>query len=301
MAKKIKIAIDAGHGSNTAGKRTPDGYKEHWINTMCASYFDIACRRCGFETFKSGWDDNDGTDDVDVTILSRQKAIRAAGVDASVSWHANAYGSGWNSAQGVETIMHVTESKRGDSEKMAKLVQAELVKGTEQKNRGVKTGNFGMCNATYMRCDAAVLIEIGFMTNQFEAGLMRKDAFCKEQAEDACRGLCKYYGAEYVPEFASTTSSTSVASNQKPSYTVGRTYTLQVELKVRTGPGTIYAAKKHTELTDAGKKCDADGDGALDAGTRVTCKEVSINGNDVWIRVPSGWIAAIYNKKKYVK
>lgn len=31
MSKKM-IAIDAGHGSNTAGKRTPDGYREHWIN-----------------------------------------------------------------------------------------------------------------------------------------------------------------------------------------------------------------------------------------------------------------------------
>ena len=35
-----KIAIDAGHGSQTAGKRTPDGYREHWINVKTAYYLE---------------------------------------------------------------------------------------------------------------------------------------------------------------------------------------------------------------------------------------------------------------------
>lgn len=300
MSKKI-IAIDAGHGSNTAGKRTPDGYREHWINVQCSYFFEKAVKRCGFGVIRSGWDDVNAKDDLDPSITSRQNAIRAAGVDAVVSWHANAYGSDWNSAQGVETIIHSVASKLQDSEKLAKLVQAELIKGTEQKNRGVKTGNFGMCNATYMKCDAAVLIEIGFMTNQLEAGLMKTDAFCKEQAEDACRGLCKYYGAEYVPESASTTSSSSAASEQKNSYTVGKNYTLQVELKVRTGPGTNYAAKTYEQLTTDGRKHDADGDGALDKGTVITCQEIRQVGDDIWIRCPSGWLAAYYKKNKYIK
>ncbi|MDY2628243.1 MAG: N-acetylmuramoyl-L-alanine amidase [Lachnospiraceae bacterium] len=294
------IAIDAGHGSNTAGKRTPDGYREHWINVRCSYFFELAVKRCGFKTIRSGWDDTNAKDDPDLCITSRQNAIRAAGVDAAFSWHANAYGSDWNSAQGVETIIHSVASKQGDSEKLAKLVQAELIKGTEQKDRGVKTGNFGMCNATYMRCDAAILIEIGFMTSQLEAGLMKTDAFCKEQAEDACRGLCAYYGVKYVPESASADSSTPVASDQKPIYTVGKIYTLQVELKVRTGPGTNYAAKKHDQLTESGKKHDADGDGALDKGTVITCQEVKQVDDDIWIRCPSGWLAAYYNGKKYI-
>lgn len=203
---KYRIAIDAGHGSQTAGKRTPDGCKEHWINVRHAYYFEKACKRCGFDTVRIGWDDTNAKDDDDVTILNRQKAIRAAGVDVSVSWHANAYGNDWNSAEGVETLIHSVSTKQQDSKALAKLVQAELVTGTTQKNRGIKTGNLGLCNATYMRTKASILIETGFMTNSREAELMKTDLFCQEQAEDACRGLCKYYGVTYIPEAASTSS-----------------------------------------------------------------------------------------------
>lgn len=90
-------------------------------------------------------------------------------------------------------------------------------------------------------------------------------------------------------------------SIEKTDYKAGSTYTLQAEMKVREGAGTDKRAKKHSELTEDGKKHDADGDGALDKGTRVTCKEVKKVGEDTWIRTPSGWIAAIYNGKVYVK
>lgn len=88
---------------------------------------------------------------------------------------------------------------------------------------------------------------------------------------------------------------------EKTNYKVGSTYTLQAEMKVREGAGTTCRAKKHSELTEGGRKHDSDGDGALDKGTRVTCKEVKKVGNDTWIRTPSGWIAAVYNGKVYVK
>lgn len=90
-------------------------------------------------------------------------------------------------------------------------------------------------------------------------------------------------------------------SIERISYKVGSTYTLQAEMKVREGAGTEYRAKKHGELTADGRKHDADGDGCLDKGTRVTCKEIKKNGNDTWIRTPSGWVAAIYGGKMYVK
>lgn len=88
---------------------------------------------------------------------------------------------------------------------------------------------------------------------------------------------------------------------EKKDYKVGSTYTLQAEMKVREGAGTNYRAKSHSELTEDGKNHDADGDGCLGKGTRVTCKEVKKVGNDTWIRTPSGWIAAVYNGKVYVK
>lgn len=97
----------------------------------------------------------------------------------------------------------------------------------------------------------------------------------------------------------------SAQAEEKPvqgsAYTVGRVYTLQAEMRVRIGPGTNYRAKTYKELTADGRKHDADKDGALNKGTRVTCKEVKNAGNNVWMRTPSGWIAAVYEAKVYIK
>jgi len=69
---------------------------------------------------------------------------------------------------------------------------------------------------------------------------------------------------------------------------------------VRKGPGKHYLAKKHSELTPDGQKHDTNNNGALDKGTRVTCLEISYDGEDIWIRTPSGWLAAYYQGKIYI-
>lgn len=91
------------------------------------------------------------------------------------------------------------------------------------------------------------------------------------------------------------------SSSGSTGYKVGNTYTTQVELKVRTGAGTNYRAKKRSELTADGRKHDKDGDACLDSGTRITCQQVKKVGSDVWIKCPSGWIAAKYQGKTYIK
>lgn len=93
----------------------------------------------------------------------------------------------------------------------------------------------------------------------------------------------------------------SEVSTAIPTYALGKVYTTQVELKVRTGPGTNYPAKKHGQLSTDGQKHDADKNGALDPGTKVTCKEVARNGADIWIKSPSGWLAAFYKGKVYIR
>ena len=88
------------------------------------------------------------------------------------------------------------------------------------------------------------------------------------------------------------------------SYKVGTTYTTQVILKVRSGAGTNYAQKSYNQLTSNAKAnaySSSVNIGCLKAGTRVTCLEVKNVNNDIWIRIPSGWIAGLYNGKTYVK
>lgn len=234
----IKINVDAGHGSNTAGKRTPDGYREHWINVMTAGFLAASLRRCGFTVMTTGFDDDDATDDPDVSITNRQKAVKSGKCKVSVSCHANAAGSGgWSSAEGVITYIHSDASKAKNSIDLAKAVQQELVKGTEQRNRGIGKSNLGMCNAAYMGCDYAILVEVGFMTNRIEAELLKTDQFCKEQAEDICRGICKFYDVPYAG---------SLQSDQSQDHVVPGLYRVKIDnLYIRTGPGTNYDKIEH--------------------------------------------------------
>lgn len=224
-----KVAIDAGHGSNTAGKRTVSGYREHWCNVKTANYFDIAMKRCGLETVRIGWNDTNSTDDTDVSLTTRQKQIKNAKCDISVSWHANAHGDGktYTSGQGIETLIHNNPARVGDSKALADKVQAQLIKGTSQKNRGVKPMSLSMCNCEAMGTKASILIEIAFMTNQHEEQLIQTDAFCLECAEEAAMGVCEYLGVAYKANNGSSTSTNITPSTTTTTYS----YTLNQFVK----------------------------------------------------------------------
>ena len=85
-------------------------------------------------------------------------------------------------------------------------------------------------------------------------------------------------------------------------YRIGQVYTTQVNLWVRTGAGVNNPVKKKSEMTADGQK-NAENYylALLKAGTRVTLLEVVTNGDDIWGKIPSGWIAFKYNGKMYVR
>ena len=83
---------------------------------------------------------------------------------------------------------------------------------------------------------------------------------------------------------------------------MGRTVTLQVNLNVRSGPGTNYTRKRRSQLTANGKKHALNGVYAVyRRGTRVTIMAVRSIGADVWIKTPSGWICGKKGSRIYVK
>ena len=87
----------------------------------------------------------------------------------------------------------------------------------------------------------------------------------------------------------------------KVTYVAGKTYITDCNLNVRTGPDVSYRRKSHAELTSDGKAHDANKNGSLDRGTRVTCLAVNRKSNgDIWIQIPSGWVAAVYEGEVYL-
>lgn len=215
-----KVAIDAGHASDTSGKRTPSGYREHWFNVMVSNYIESGLRARGFQTLKVAWNDTNSKDDPEVSLGERQRLIKNAKCDISISVHANASGDGksYNSAQGIETFIHNDSSCVGDSKNLANLVHKYLIGGTKQTNRGVKSSGLAMCNCKNMGVKAAILIEYAFMTNSYEESLIKSDNFCRECAEETIHGICDYFKVPYVK--VSESETTTNTYNDKKLYRV---------------------------------------------------------------------------------
>lgn len=143
----------------------------------------------------------------------------------------------------------------------------------------------------------AVLIECCFVDDKDDANKWNADKCAKA----IVKGITGKTVSSGTSSGANSTTSTSAPASKAPSYKVGNTYTLQSNMVVRTGAGTSYRAKKHSELTADGQKHDKDSNGCLDKGTRITCQQVKKSGSNIWIKCPSGWIAAYYKGKQYVK
>ena len=91
--------------------------------------------------------------------------------------------------------------------------------------------------------------------------------------------------------------------NDSPIYEIGKVYEIKVQagLNVRENPGTDSRILTYEELTEDGKKHAYKRKNAvLKKGTRVTCKGISYLGNNIWMKIPSGYIAAFYDNKFYV-
>lgn len=91
--------------------------------------------------------------------------------------------------------------------------------------------------------------------------------------------------------------------NSVDKYKVGKNYKLQVDLNVRIGAGTNYRVKRFEELTEDGKKhAHKQIKAVLKKDTIVTCKEIIKKSNgDIWLRIPSGFVAGFYNGEEYIK
>ncbi|MDQ0233486.1 N-acetylmuramoyl-L-alanine amidase [Metabacillus malikii] len=181
----MKMMIDAGHGFETPGKRTVDGMREYEFNRAVAN--EMKRLLAGYENVTTMFSHSDQKD---VPLLERTRKANQANVDVFISIHANAHGNGkeWTSAEGIETFVY--ESKPKEALGLAKAVQAELIKLTGRKDRGVKTASFHVLKATKM---TAILCECGFMTNKFEASLLRTPGYRNLCALAIVNGLATYY------------------------------------------------------------------------------------------------------------
>ncbi|USG63960.1 N-acetylmuramoyl-L-alanine amidase [Brevibacillus ruminantium] len=185
----MRIAIDAGHGPNTPGKRTPDdSMREFHFNSVVAR-----CVRDGLKQYEGVEVLFTHADDRDVPLKERTDKANAWKADAFFSIHANAFGSDWNDANGIETFVYT--SRPTAAVKLAEAVQRSLVRSTGRRDRGVKAGDLHVLRETKM---TAILAECGFMTNREEAALLKSDEYRRKCAAAIVQAIAEVYGLKKV-------------------------------------------------------------------------------------------------------
>lgn len=192
------IGANDEHGINppTQGKRTPvvPGLNrqiyENEFNRAAKKKFIEACMRQGFSVYDVK------PELYDVSVSNRVTRINRQNLTALVTFAYNAYSTTFNSASGLEVFYSPSNPKATESRRLAENMYAELIQGTTQTGRGVKTLDVGVLSN--VNCVSS-LIEAGFMTNLREALLMINPIFQTEIGEEACHGVCNYLGVNYIP------------------------------------------------------------------------------------------------------
>lgn len=219
---KPKIYIDPGHGGNDPGAVGIGGIKEKDINLAVAKYLQTELKRQGFDVMMSR------TSDVTKSLKERTSEANKWGADIVVSNHSNAHPR--NIIHGTETYVYKYGFK---SEMLANNVQINLVSTLGTKNRGVKEGNFAMVRDTVA---PAILVELGFISNEEDCAKLMTATYQKECAVAICKGICKYFGVTYKGE-TTMTNKTKFNDEDKMSSWAVESIKRATELKIMSGVG----------------------------------------------------------------
>lgn len=208
----FKLALSAGHGKYTAGKRClkpldPNETREWVLNDRIADKLEgILANYDGIEILRV----DDTTGEEDVTLASRSTSANNFGADFYLSIHHNA---GINGGSGGGIVAYVyTNASQKSIEWQKELYNTLIAKTGLKGNRSspLATANFHEVREPYM---PAVLLELGFMDSSTDVPIILTDNFAT-QCADAC--------AEVIVKMAELT--------KKQSSTIGKEYDVVTNL-----------------------------------------------------------------------
>lgn len=190
------ICIDPGHGGSDPGATYGKTYEET-ITLAVAKKLDTLLKAQGFKTLMTR------TGDTNVDKYARCRIANNAKADLFVSVHVNS--NTGTPGTGIETLIYAAG---GNAEKCAKKVQAQLIKDTKAKDRGIKPRpELVVLNTTKM---PAILVETGFINNSSDRAKLTTDAYQNTLALAIAKGVCAYYGKEYKVATTKTSKFTDI-------------------------------------------------------------------------------------------
>lgn len=189
----FKLALDAGHGLFTEGKRVLRSLDaaqtaEWWLNDRIAddvekqlqAYGDVAVKRC-----------DDTTGKIDVPLSTRVQTANAFGAELFISIHHNA-GINGGTGGGIVVYRHPDAGEKAKAFQALvyqKLTAATGLKGN--RSQPLATGNFQVIRQTTM---PGVLLELGFMDSKTDVPILLTAAYAGQCAAAIVSAVRSYAG-----------------------------------------------------------------------------------------------------------
>jgi len=178
------VVVDAGHGGSDPGA-SANGLSEKNVTLDVSKRVEAKLKRAGAKVLmtRSG--------DSYPSLTARTEYAKKNFAEVFVSIHINA---GPSSASGAETFYDSSTNPNAlESKLLATYIQNNLVKKADMKDRGVKDARFQVIRNNNV---AAVLVELGFVTNSNDAKKLASDKYLEIYAESVYQGLVQYYSAK---------------------------------------------------------------------------------------------------------
>ena len=174
-----KIALDAGHGINTAGRRClkqydPAEHREWWLNDRVCDFVESYLKEYEGYELRRVDDYDDGEDNI--VLEKRVRDANAWGANVYLSVHHN---GGVNGGKGGGIVCYAHPQAGKETHALRDDIYNALIKHTGLKgNRATPkaTANFYVLGKTNMH---AVLMELGFMDSSTDIPVIITDEFAQ--------------------------------------------------------------------------------------------------------------------------
>lgn len=186
----VTVAIDPGHGGYDQGCSSKKGTLEAPLNLDVSLRVRELLRDMGAHVIMTREED---TSLVDPTasgnrkrqdMALREDIIKGCEAQIMLSIHMNYYRQSGPSG----ALVYFREGSE-DGESLADAIQSAFYKADNRHNQYARKGDYFVLGT----CDAAVLVECGFLSNPTEEALLLTEAYRQNIAEIITRGVLSYW------------------------------------------------------------------------------------------------------------